>query len=702
MGDNITAVVSQVDRFMQLLFNHSDYSKDTRVAVAAYEQSTIIVEPFTEHATVEARKAAASKALAQLPNMIYGSTEYVYHALYNILSGQAGQWREDAAARTVVLIGDEPGDDQDFASQAYALARDLNATLNISTRSTKDVTTHTLTFNDNNSNKPPVSVNITTIFIGNGSFKDTANQTGGIALQSTGVQDIADVLFEALQIATPYDDVLSGDDRNNQLQAKEGNDTLNGYHGDDILDGGLGEDTMIGGQGNDTYYVDNTNDQVIEHIDEGIDTINASIDYTLDDNSNIEHLNLIGSATKGIGNNIDNIITGNALDNILDGKAGNDTLIGGKGNDIYYIDSINDMIIENINEGIDGVIAATDYTLTANLENLTLANTALKAIGNELDNVLKGNELANILMGNAGDDILIATRGADILDGGVGKDIYDFDTLSLNDGLTKTIKDSDLSGNIRINGQYLNNIAQKWQLMDYNLTAQEYTWTDGQDHYIHKNNQGYTITSSDFTSSILIATDAQADNILGLELTLPTRLPRMIEAKNHLSLGTLGNDIITIRDNKAHTINTFFGDDVINGGNKDDILNGEIGNDIILGNLGNDKLYGGLGNDILNGGQGNDYLNGSYGNDIYVYNAGDGKDIIRDIAGSDTLDLSSFSLNDLVVDKHNKDLVINFTSDTTSQDSITIKHWDNTAYQIEKVILSDTILNNMQLTSMIG
>lgn len=49
-----------------------------------------------------------------------------------------------------------------------------------------------------------------------------------------------------------------------------------------------------------------------------------------------------------------------------------------------------------------------------------------------------------------------------------------------------------------------------------------------------------------------------------------------------------------------------------------------------FGGTGNDSLQGNDGNDVLEGGIGNDTLSGRFGNDLYLFNLGDGQDVISD------------------------------------------------------------------------
>jgi Ca2+-binding RTX toxin-like protein len=114
-----------------------------------------------------------------------------------------------------------------------------------------------------------------------------------------------------------------------------GNSLANGIMGNvaaNMLNGGTGMDILAGLDGNDTYVVDHTGDIVIELANNGVDTVQSSVTYTLA--VNVENLTLTGTtAINGTGNTLDNLVLGNSASNVLTGANGNDTLRGGTGND---------------------------------------------------------------------------------------------------------------------------------------------------------------------------------------------------------------------------------------------------------------------------------------------------------------------------------------------------------------------------------
>ncbi|MFN9175041.1 MAG: calcium-binding protein, partial [Synechocystis sp.] len=192
----------------------------------------------------------------------------------------------------------------------------------------------------------------------------------------------------------------------------------------DRLNGTTNADILKGLTGNDVYIVNHTADEVIENPNEGRDTVNASVSYTLSDN--VENLTLTGTddingtgnalANQLIGNSGINTLIGGAGNDLLDGKGGADNLQGGWGNDTYIVDNSGDIIVENPNEGTDIVNASVSYTLSDNVENLTLTGT------DDIDGT--GNAESNTIKGNVGNNRLDGKGGADNLQGGWGNDTY--------------------------------------------------------------------------------------------------------------------------------------------------------------------------------------------------------------------------------------------------------------------------------------
>lgn len=196
---------------------------------------------------------------------------------------------------------------------------------------------------------------------------------------------------------------------------------ITGTIGDNRLDGGGGADTLIGGDGDDTYIVDHARDLVVEADGEGAaDVVRATISFTLA--AHVENLVLTAAtAIRGIGNDLDNLITGSTAANWLDGGLGADTLAGGQGNDTYVLDSTDDVVVETARGGIDTVRIGADYGLTDNIENLVLTGSAdVAGTGTALSNAIEGNAGANTLDGGA---------GADLLKGGAGDDLYMVDNV---------------------------------------------------------------------------------------------------------------------------------------------------------------------------------------------------------------------------------------------------------------------------------
>jgi len=118
-----------------------------------------------------------------------------------------------------------------------------------------------------------------------------------------------------------------------------------------------------------------------------------------------------------IGNDGANLLSAGAGLDTLNGGAGADVMDGGAGNDTYYVDDANDQVIETevgttyagyqwnwtstgwrylpysyVQPDYERVYSSADFTLGANLEELTLTGTAdIDGAGNDMPDGANGN-----------------------------------------------------------------------------------------------------------------------------------------------------------------------------------------------------------------------------------------------------------------------------------------------------------------------
>lgn len=405
-----------------------------------------------------------------------------------------------------------------------------------------------------------------------------------------------------------------------------------GAVGSDLLDGGTGADVLVGGAGNDVYLIDNVGDVAIEQVDEGTDTVRTTLNsFAL--GLNVENLEFKGTgAFAGTGNALDNVITGGTGNDTLNGGEGADVLIGGVGNDIYLVDSVDDVVTENANEGVDEIRSSVSgVTLHANVENLRFVGVG--------DFVGTGNALVNQIYGGDGDDFLDGDAGADNLAGGLGDDIYIADHTWENivefanggiDEIRTSIANFTLNWGARTNvenltftgsgdffgyGNALDNVVRGGSGNDYfdGLDgADTFIGGAGNDHYIIKDIGDVVVEhANEGTDKVTIynlLTYTLGDNIeAGYFFGSPT--------DQFLSRTMIGNDL-------------------------NNTVSGREGDDFLYGGAGNDTLWGNDGDDTLTGGSGADILYGIGGTDTAIFE-GNWRDYNIDILSQDWIILRS-------------------------------------------------------------
>jgi Ca2+-binding RTX toxin-like protein len=115
------------------------------------------------------------------------------------------------------------------------------------------------------------------------------------------------------------------------------------------------------------------------------DKIGTAADDVLDGSAEADKLDGAAGNDKLLGLDGKDILIGGLGDDTLEGGLGNDAMSGGAGNDIYVVDSSGDKVIEKSDEGIDRVFSMiAKYTLASQVENLSLDDGAVDAVGNAL------------------------------------------------------------------------------------------------------------------------------------------------------------------------------------------------------------------------------------------------------------------------------------------------------------------------------
>lgn len=462
---------------------------------------------------------------------------------------------------------------------------------------------------------------------------------------------------------------------------------ITGNSGNNTLDGHAGADTLIGGTGNDVYVVDDAGDVVTENVGEGTDTIQSSITLSLSSFSNIENLTLTGTGNiNATGDGSVNIITGNSGNNSIDGGTGADSMAGGAGNDTYFVDNASDAITENTSEGTDAVQSSVTYTLSANLENLTLTGTA------NTDGT--GNSSANSITGNSGNNTLDGGAGADSLIGGAGNDTYVVDNASdtlsespsagtdtvitsvnwMLDTNFENLTLASTAGNINGTGNSVVNIITGNtgnNTLDGGAGADTLIGGGGNDTFV-VDNAGDSVTAGSGTDTIsssitwdMSASGHNNSNVENLTLTGSSSINGTGNALDNVITSNTGTDTLAggtgndtyFINNSADVISesgssgtdavfssvtytlaanvenlTLSGSSSINGtGNSSaNIITGNDGDNTLAGGLGSgsasDTLYGGAGSDTLTDtGTTNDTLDGGTGVD--TMSGGSGNDL---------------------------------------------------------------------------
>lgn len=458
------------------------------------------------------------------------------------------------------------------------------------------------------------------------------------------------------------DDILSGGTGGDWLYGCAGNDRIEGGDGDDLVDGGQGADYLDGGEGVDTvYYTDS---------DEGV-----TVDLSTGTGSGGDAAgDILVHIEKVLGSRHADTIIGDANDNQINGGGGQDILVGGDGDDVLGYFLVNEHTYSDCNH-----ISPHAWTI----------NEAGLFDGGNGNDTLFGGRYADILIGGAGNDILSGGMGHDILQGGDGDDVFTSGTTYetpddlyldiMEGGAGNDVYQVDIysSGVDIVDDQKGSNVVQcEPSLRSDDSYPDLSSFSIGFVHIDMDQVQSLmTIEWSDsfaaeqqltaFTTSLCqTQTWCPPDTFQDLYIASnggSTGMVAVILGGRNVALDytyDFGNSqVYSHADLLAQVMgryqSPYFGeeDNVIRGdalsnmfwaGGGNDTFFGAGGNDTLYGECGDDALYGNEGDDCLIGGIGNDFLHGGAGNDVYVFNRGDGQDVLNDLDQIGSMDTLRF------------------------------------------------------------
>ncbi|GAB5387844.1 MAG: hypothetical protein Alpg2KO_08120 [Alphaproteobacteria bacterium] len=551
-------------------------------------------------------------------------------------------------------------------------------------------------------------------------------------------------------LGTNFGDHIELDDVGVRIVSGTGDDSLFGGAGEDVFVLNGGDDSIVGGLGFDTVDYSHITSDITVDLSVGSGSWGAFtssfdlVERVLGGSGNDL---LIGSTEREVfgGGGGDDVIVSGTINDEVNGGAGVDVLDltrhlvgvdldamlvtdieriigshhndylpvldriveGSLGDDLYLLDDPTGVVIEQVDEGFDVLVAYVSFDLPTHVEVGLVADDAQSALtlnGSAGDDVLSALNFdyaptfVHLLHGGGGNDTFIATSSAD-LDGGLG-----VDTVTFEPGPAGAILDLDLGivgydefelrtlANVEnaigsgfddeLIGDQADNVFEGLEGNDVlaGLEGDDDLFGGAGDDILMgglgndllDGGLGVDTASFDFQSLVVFADLVLGTAQIGVDLDTLIAVENLEGGiadddlrgdvgANALS-GLEGHDTLYGREGEDSLIGGL-GDDTLDGGDHADSLFGGEGDDLLLGAAGGDHLNGGVGSDELIGGAQDDVLIGGLGDDTYVIAAGDGSDQITDIGGADRLVLSGLaSFNDITIQRVGNDLQLAWTN----------------------------------------
>ncbi|MFL9672331.1 S8 family serine peptidase [Pseudomonas marginalis] len=296
--------------------------------------------------------------------------------------------------------------------------------------------------------------------------------------------------------------------------------------------------------------------------------------------------------------------------------------------------------------------------------------------GGTRNDELYGGDGTDTLYGGEGDDMLVGGAGNDYLAGGVGDDTYIWDDANLANEIHENAGEGSDTIQTSVNldlGKFAS--IENGQLTgDKNLTL---TGSEGGNRLLGNGRGSRLIGLGGNDVYVINGPDAVIETVNGGYDTIQTSLSVLQLAANVEALVSMGIGLQLTGNGLANE------------------LHGDAGSNALYGLAGDDLLNAGMGDDTLNGGRGNDLLYGGGGSDTYVFNRGDGQDlIINGLTGvtpqtGTLLFGNDVNARQLWFSRSGDNLLVEVVG---TEDRVTLRDWyANAANRLERILTGDGV-----------
>ncbi|MEQ1672271.1 MAG: hypothetical protein ABL893_15570, partial [Hyphomicrobium sp.] len=372
-----------------------------------------------------------------------------------------------------------------------------------------------------------------------------------------------------------------GNASDNILASGGGNDLLRGFEGADTLSGNGGRDEYVFRSGDGADVIDDMS------VEGGVIRFDSSIDL-----ATITQVEVAGANGAS-----DLLITYGAGDTI---RIVNWSLLSEQTQAAWSLENSPAPVLTSADLSVypdNSPPSAATNTVTGTTGN----DTIIGEDAPQFIDALAGND---IVKGNAGDDQLYGGNGNDDIDGGYGVDTIKGDAG--NDIIRGDRGDDKLDGG------------------------------SGADTYVFFSGDGRDTINGDSTDTLQFAAGIKPSDIIFVR-PFATKAPSFLSSTGS-DLDVLRLEIGTTGDSVEFAAGNFMAVRFADGTAWSAVEVEAIAEARIQATSGNDDIMRGVGDQVLAGGAGNDRMSGGVGSDTYVWNRGDGNDIVRDYNQAATTD----------------------------------------------------------------